>query len=160
MELTFAPRGHLQIDDARIIFRNFEGRGDQYNREGERNFAVIIPTQEMAGALADAGWNVTIRAPREPGEEPFMFLKVKVNYYDNFGPVAYLNSAGNVRKLDEESIGILDKIELARVDMDIRPHDWNYAGRSGRTARLDKIHVIQELDRFAARYAEGDPLPF
>ena len=51
MELTFAPRGVLQIDDARIIFRNFRGEGGKFNKEGDRNFALIIPNEEMAEAL-------------------------------------------------------------------------------------------------------------
>ena len=31
MHITFAPRGILQIDDARIIYRNFSGVGAQFN---------------------------------------------------------------------------------------------------------------------------------
>lgn len=32
MELVFAPRGILQINDAKIMFRNFRGEGDKFYR--------------------------------------------------------------------------------------------------------------------------------
>jgi hypothetical protein len=69
--LTYAPRDIIQIDDAKIIFRNFAGRGDKFNREGDRNFAVMIPDEDMANELADRGWNVKIKPPREDGDLPF-----------------------------------------------------------------------------------------
>ena len=60
MNLTITPRGILQIDDARITYKNFEGRGDKYNRQGDRNFVLIIPEENMAQELINQGWNVKI----------------------------------------------------------------------------------------------------
>ena len=65
MNITFAPRGILQIDDARIIHRNFSGIGSKFNREGDRNFSIIIEDEEQANALIDEGWNVKIKAPKD-----------------------------------------------------------------------------------------------
>lgn len=151
MNITFAPRGRIQIDDARIIYRNFSGVGSQFNREGDRNFAVIIETEEQADALAAEGWNVKIKPPRIEGEGVFMFLPVKVKFSD-FGPNVYLRSGRAMTKLDENSIGCLDNIDILGVDMDIRPYDWTVNGKDGRTAYLESIHVTQSIDRFAERY--------
>lgn len=155
MKLTFAPRGILQIDDARIVFRNFEGRGDKYNREGDRNFALVIPEEEMMEALVKEGWNVRVKPARDEDDTPFMYLPVKVKFNDR-GPTAYLKSAGSMLKLDEETIGMLDRVDILGVDLDIRPYDWDVNGKQGRTAYLQSIHVTQDVDRFAARYADEE----
>ena len=158
MEITFAPKGILQIDDARIIFRNFAGTGSKYNREGDRNFAIVIETEELADALVEEGWNVKIRPPREEGDAPFMFLPVKVKFNDR-GPVIYLKSGSATNKLDEDSVGCLDDIDIACVDLDIRPYDWEVNGKNGRTAYLQSICVTQEIDRFAEKH-RFDDVPF
>lgn len=155
MELTFAPRGILQIDDARIAFRNFRGEGDKFNREGDRNFVLIIPTEEIADALTKEGWNVKIRDPREEGDTPFMYLPVKVKFNDR-GPQVYLVTGGRRNRLDEETVAMLDDIDIINVNLDIRPYDWEVNGKTGRTAYLQAIEVFQEIDRFAARYAEEE----
>lgn len=152
MNLCFAPKGILQIDDAKIIFKNFEGRGDKFNREGDRNFSLLIEDPETAQALLDKGWNVKIKPARDEDEGDFMRLPVKVKFTD-YGPSVYLKSGDNVNRLDEESIACLDNIDIESVDMDIRPFDWEVNGREGRTAYLQSLHVTQRIDRFAARYA-------
>jgi hypothetical protein len=149
MNITFAPRGILQIDDARIIYRNFAGVGSKYNREGDRNFSVIIPNQEIADELIEAGWNVKVKPPRDEDDAPFIHLPVKVKFNDR-GPNAYLKSGNNLVELDEESISCLDDVDILSVDLDIRPYDWEVNGKTGRTAYLHAIRVTQEIDRFAA----------
>lgn len=161
MELNFAPRGIIEINDARICFRNFRGEGGKFNKEGDRNFAVIIPNQEMADALIEdtnqygVGWNVKIKAPREEGDEPFMYLPVKVKFNER-GPAVYLQSGKNRVKLDEESVSMLDEIDISNVDMDIRPYDDVVNDKPFRSAYLQSILVRQEIDRFAARFAEEE----
>lgn len=151
MHITFAPNNILQIDDARIIFRNFSGAPSKFNREGDRNFAVIIPEQEIADALIAEGWNVKIKPPREDGDTPFMYLPVKIKFNDR-GPRVYLKSGSNIIRLDEESISCLDNVDIISVDLDIRPYDWNVNGMEGRTAYLQSIQVTQEIDRFYDQY--------
>lgn len=150
------PRGNrlLQIDDARIIFRNFEGRPDQFTREGDRSFSLMIPNQEIAEALMEdknefgVGWNVKIKEPRDEGDEPFRHLKVKVKF-NGRGPNIYLVNGGIKRQLDEESVAMLDDIDIDHVDLDIRPYDDE--GRFGpfRAAYLQNMQVYMRSNRFA-----------
>ena len=152
MEITYAPRDILQIDNARIVYRNFRGEGSKFNREGDRNFAVIIEDEETANELAENGWNVKIKPPRDEDDAPFMFLPVKVKFNDR-GPAAYLQSGNSEPvKLDEESIDCLDDIDILNVNLDIRPYNWDVNGKTGRTAYLQSIFVIQDVDRFAAMF--------
>lgn len=156
MEIKF--RGNvLEIENARIIYRNFGGAGSKFNREGDRNFAVIIPNQEKCDELMDAGWTVKIKPPRDEYEDPFMFLPVKVKF-NNRGPAAYVESGNTVTRLNEETIDMLDEIDIASVDMDLRPYDWEVNGKTGRTAYLQAISVTQNVDRFGARFAEENRL--
>lgn len=155
MNITFAPRNILQIDDARIVYRNFSGAPSKFNREGDRNFAVVISDQKIADELVEQGWNVKIRPARDEGDIPFMYLPVKVKFNDR-GPNVYLQSGRNRNRLDEETIGMLDNVDILSVDLDIRPFDWDVNGKTGRTAYLQSICVTQDIDRFEQRFAEEE----
>lgn len=162
MNVTITQRGIVQIDGARIIYRNFTGRGTQYNREGDRNFCVVIDDEDVANHLLEEGFNVKIKQPREDGESPFMYLKVNVKYHPQTSDLARLNpqavlvTGRNRVNLDEESVCCLDNIDILNVDMDISGSNWNINGKTGKSAYLSKIYVTQEVDRFAARYAEEE----
>ena len=143
----------LEIEEARSIYRNFEGVASKFNREGDRNFAVIVPNDEIKDILVEAGWNVKIKPPRDEEDTPFMFIPVKVKF-NNRGPAAYLRSGETVTRLNEETIGILDEIDIQSVSMDLRPYDWDVNGKTGRTAYLQAIDVIQNIDRFGDMYAQ------
>lgn len=153
MNITYAPRGILQIDDARIVYRNFRGEGSKFNREGDRNFAVVIPNQEIADDLIEAGWNVKIKPPRDEDDTPFMYLPVKIKFSER-GPHIYLVTGRAQNKLDEDSVSIIDDIDIVSVDMDIRPYDWSVNEKKGRTAYLQSMRITQDTDRFAAAYMD------
>ena len=155
MKLTFVGN-ELQIDEAKIIHRNFEGRSSKYNREGDRNFSVVIPNRESADELIERGWNVKIREPKEEGDDPFFYLPVKVKF-NNWGPRVYLVSGNHHVRLEEDVVKMLDKdIVIQSASMDLRPSHWEVNGKTGVTAYLKSIEIIQEIDRFAARYAEEE----
>lgn len=154
MEVTFEKNGMVMIDDARIIYKNFAGKGDKFNREGDRKFSLLFTSQEVADAFIEQGYNVKIKAPRDEDDIPFMYMEVKVKF-NNRGPIAYLKSGNNVRRLDEDTIAMLDNIAIESVDMDIRPYDWEANGKTGRAAYLQSINVTQRIvDRFADRYGD------
>lgn len=159
MHINFAERGIIQIDDARIIYKNFAGEASKFNRAGDRNFSVLIPDQDIADALINdvnefgVGWNVRIKPPRDEDDTPFMHLPVKVKF-NGRGPTIYLKTGDRMNKLDEDSVECLDDIDIASVDLDIRPYDDVVNGKPFRAAYLQSMCVIQNVDRFAERYSD------
>lgn len=167
MNISIGPRGLLMIDDARITYKNFSGEEKTFNKKGDRNFSLIIPNEDIKDLLLNevneygVSWNVKIKAPRPGYDEPFMHLPVKVKF-NGRGPNVYLITGNNRRKLSEEEIGMLDHIDIDRVDMDIAPSDGEGpTGDPFRAAYLRTMEVVQRLDRFTARYMEeNEEMPF
>ena len=161
MKVDILKNGMLRIDGAKIIFRNFSGEGSKFNRPGDRNFAVIIPDQECCEILQNdvneygVGWNVKIKPPRDADEDPFMFLSVKVKFDSRRPPNIYLKTDTAMVKLDEDSVDMLDNIDIASVDLDINPSDGELNGKPYRSAYLQSMCVTQDVtDRFAEHYNE------
>lgn len=163
MEIKFRERNIVEINDAKIIFRNFEGRADKFNHAGNRNFALVIPNQKLADDLINdtneygVGWNVKIREAGDDFEDDFRYLPIKVKF-NNRGPAVYLENSGTGRrtKLNEDTIALLDNVDIVSVDLDIRPYDDVINGKPFRTAYLQAILVRQNVDRFASRFADEE----
>lgn len=175
MNVTINPRGVLEITDAKLIFRNFRGLQTEFNDEGKRNFCVLISggefdngkevfkldAEEMADALRGeenrygVGWNVKVKLPKKEGDTPYHFLKVNVNFNDR-GPRIFVRSAGNVRTYDEETVGVLDRIDILCADLTIRPFDGETRMGAYRSAYLQSIDVLQDIDHISARYADEE----
>lgn len=146
---------HVMMEDVRIIFRNFAGRAGMYNAEGDRNFAVVLD-DDMAHELGAAGWNVKLLKPREEGDSPQPYLSVKVKM-DGYRPplIKMITSKGSTQ-LDEESVDMLDWVDIAQVDLVVRPYEWNKAGKSGISAYLQSLFVTIIEDPLQMKYDNMD----
>ena len=148
---------NLIIEEARIIFRNFAGKETQYNREGDRNFSVIIEDPDMAAALIEDGWNLKLPKPRDEDDEPTYHLKVVVKMDGEWPAKLFLvNRRGRPNQLDEDTVGQLDRIELDKVDLTINASKCEVNGKSGIKAYLRDLYASQVEDTLARKYAHDD----
>jgi hypothetical protein len=141
----------FMVEDAQIIFRNFAGKEGQYNREGDRNFAVIIPP-DVAETLLAEGWNVRFLDPREEGDTPTAYVPIAVNFKNRPPRVVILTSRGR-QNLSEDEVDVLDWASIETADLIARAYEWTVNGKSGVKAYLQSLFVTIEEDELERKYA-------
>lgn len=144
------------LEGVQIIFRNFAGKEGPYNKEGTRNFGVILPP-EAAEDMARIGWNVKVLRAREVDdgddleERPWLPVDVR---FDVFPPQIYLVTSKNRTLLGENQIEQLDWVEMVNVDLIVRPYEWELNGKTGVKAYVKTMFVTINEDPLMAKYAE------
>ena len=145
------------IEGARIIFRNFAGKEGQYNREGDRNFSVLLP-DDIARQMEEDGWNVKYLKPREEGDVEQPYVQVSVNFRGRPPHVVMITSRGRT-DLDEDSVELLDWADISNVDMILNPYQWQVRENSGIKAYLKSLYVTINEDELELKYADVDEIP-
>lgn len=151
-------KSNIVMENARLIFRNFEGREEKYNRKGDRNFGLIIEDPEVAQQLAEDGWNIKELTPKNNDDyddtpEVIYWLPVTVRF-DNVPPKVMLVTRRKKTRLNEDNINTVDYANIAKVDLTVTPYDWEVNGKSGTKAYLQTMYVTINEDEFADKYAD------
>ena len=144
--------GTVVIEDAHIIFKNFTGKEGKFNREGDRNFTVVLPWN-LAEVMLEDGWNVRTLDPREEGDEPRSVIHVTVGFKGRPPRIVQITSRGRT-DLGEDECEILDWVDIQKVDLIIRPYTWEVNGKTGVKAYLKSIFVTINEDPLEVKYAE------
>lgn len=150
--------GTITIEDARILFKNFEGRESQYNQRGNKNFCVVLD-EIMAKQLLEDGWtSVRQLKPRESEEAGNWVIQVTASYKHKPARIIMITSKGRT-ELDEETVDLLDELEFKTADLIISPYNWGpIRGEYGVSAYLRKMFVTIEEDYLDLKYAEVDSI--
>ena len=141
---------NINIENARIAFRNFSGKEGKFNPAGRRNFCVMLDP-DISSMLKDDGWNVKYLKPRDDDELPQGYLQVAVNY-KNIPPKIVLITSGGKTTLTEDNVSMLDWAEISNVDLIVRPYNYDVNGKTGVKAYCKAMYVTIEEDEFEKKY--------
>lgn len=146
------PRDTLIVEDARIIFKNFAGKEGQYNREGDRNFCLLLD-DPLAKELERDGWNIKGLKSREEGEPDQPYMQVSISYRNRPPTIVMITSKGRTT-LTEDMIEVLDWADIALIDLIVNPYEWSVGGRSGIKGYVKSMYVTINEDYLALKYSD------
>lgn len=140
------------LKDVPIRFRNFAGNAGQYNAQGQRNFCALLDP-DTANAMRQDGWNIKQLKPREEGDLPQDYIKVKVNFSGPKPPKVYVVNSRGRSQFSEDMLPMLDWADFAKVDVILNPYKYSVNGNEGVTAYLQTIFCFIREDELELEYA-------
>lgn len=138
------------LEDIDIAFRNFAGKEDVYNRQGDRNFAILLDPQTADSMLAE-GWNVKYLREREEGDGQQAYIQVAVSYKSR-PPKIMMITSKRMTPLTEDEVELLDWADIETADCTLFPYEWAVNGKSGVKAYLHALYVKIEEDYLQAKW--------
>lgn len=149
---------NITLEEAKFWGRpNFSGEEDRF-KDSRRKFNVLV-TNEQAELLREIGYPAKTLLPtperlaENPDEEPLSFIKVMIDNVvlsePNADGLRELVSGPNIKvlraaeheRLDNATMGILDRARINRLDLELRA--WNYND--------DEVKQGIEEPKFSAR---------
>ena len=140
------------MEGVTLVNRNFTGREGMYNREGDRNFNVLLD-QATAEQMAKDGWNVKEFKIREEGDEPQAFLGVTVSFKGR-PPQIYMITSRGRNAIGEDMVDMLDNVDILNVDLIIGPYEWVVNGKTGIKAYLQSMYITIQENYLDQKYAD------
>lgn len=144
---------NVTLEGVKLIFSNFGGAEKPFNKEGDRNFGVLLD-DETAEAMQLDGWNVKYLKPRDEGDKPQAMIRVKVNMKSGRKPRIFMVTSRNKTMLDEASAEVLDWSNIKAADVTLNPYAYDVNGNTGITAYLVSIYATIEEDYLDLKYAD------
>lgn len=148
-------RNTVTIEGAKLIWRNFKGAEDKFNRKGDRNFSVLLPT-EVAKEMEVDGWNIKWLDPREEGDDPQAVIRVKVNYNGPRPPKIVMITSRGRTPLGPDEVEVVDYANIANADMILSPYNYEVNGKKGVACYLQTLFIEINEDELELKYA-GTP---
>lgn len=143
---------NLMIENARIMFRNFAGREQTFNSEGDRNFCIFLEPGQGED-LQKHGWNIKHLRAREEDDEPQAYVQVTVNYKKGRPPrIVIITSRGRL-DLGADEVEMLDYADIKNIDVILNPYEWEVNGNKGVKAYLKSAFVTINEDELELKYS-------
>lgn len=147
--------------------RNFSGRKEPMNEDGNRQFLLSLDP-EYAKELEDKGWNVKWPKPEQEDKLPFLPVFMR---FDKFPPEITMTNGVSKQVMDDVTINRLDRAYIKSVPiLLISPYNWEMHGRTGVKAMVKKMLVIiekdaeddynEEYNRFFGSDIDDEEVPF
>lgn len=151
------------VEDADIRWLNFAGKIRDFNPNGERNFCLFVDEQ-LANQLKRDDFNVKLTKPRKDASReeiesfvPEYYLEVKVGYKMHPPRITMRGeTTGKRTELTEDTVDILDEVDIASVDVIVRAREYDINGKTGIKAYLKRGVFNIEEDFLDMKYADMD----